>query len=65
MNPKRKRPAAPLLLKRADLMRPLIADCLATDFSAFVKKAWPVLQPNRPLIWSWHYDYLAARGRSD
>jgi hypothetical protein len=61
MNPKRKRPAAPLLLKRADLMRPLIADCLATDFSAFVKKAWPVLQPNRPLIWSWHYDYLGEQ----
>jgi predicted phage terminase large subunit-like protein len=42
-------------------MRPLIADYLAADFSAFVKKVWIVLQPNRPLIWSWHYDYLCEQ----
>lgn len=61
MKPKRRRPTGPLLLKRAGAMRPLIADCLAADFSAFVKKAWTVLQPNRPLIWSWHYDYLCEQ----
>jgi predicted phage terminase large subunit-like protein len=39
-------------------MRPLLADRLADDFAAFFKRAWTVLHPNRPLIWSWHYDYL-------
>ncbi len=46
------------LLERAEAMRPLVADHLSHSFSAFVKKAWTVLQPNRKLIWSWHYDYL-------
>ncbi len=58
MKTKPKRPAGPLLLERAEAMRPLLADRLAEDFSAFVKKAWTVLHPGRRLIWSWHYDYL-------
>ena len=61
MKTKPRSPAGPLLLKRAGALRPLIADCLADDFSAFVKMAWPVLQPNRPLIWSWHYDFLCEQ----
>lgn len=27
-------------------------------FSAFVKSAWDVLEPDNPLIWNWHLDYL-------
>jgi predicted phage terminase large subunit-like protein len=50
-----------LLLERAEAMRPLLANRLAHDFPAFVKKAWTVLQPNRQLIWSWHYDYLCEQ----
>lgn len=54
--------AGPLLLERAEAMRPLIADRLAEDLSAFVKKAWAaVLQPNRPLAWSWHHDFLCEQ----
>ena len=36
----------------------LLADRLADDLASFAKKAWKVLNPTRPLIWSWHYDYL-------
>lgn len=36
----------------------LLAARLAGDFAAYVKQAWPVLQPTRPLVWSWHYGYL-------
>ncbi len=61
MKAKSRRTAAPLLLKRARAIRPLIADRLANDFSAFVRKAWTVLQPNRSLIWSWHYDFLCEQ----
>src|SRR5579864_1212456 len=53
--------ADPLLLDRAKAMRPLIAGRLADDLSAFVKKAFTVLHPNRRLIWSWHYDYLCEQ----
>src|SRR5438094_4742535 len=45
-------------LERASALRLLLADHLGEDFAAFVKKAWRVLHPQRPLIWSWHYDYL-------
>src|SRR5205823_5329765 len=45
-------------LERASVLRLLCADHLGKDFAAFVKKAWRVLHPQRPLLWSWHYDYL-------
>jgi len=50
--------AAPLPLERAGALRLMLAESLANDFSAFAKKAWTVLHPHRPLIWSWHYEYL-------
>jgi predicted phage terminase large subunit-like protein len=50
--------AGPLALERGAALRLLLAERLAGDFAAFAKKAWTVLHPNRPLIWSWHYDYL-------
>src|SRR2546430_12038802 len=45
-------------LKRAAALRLLLAELLAGDLGSFAKKAWTVLNPTRPLIWSWHYDYL-------
>src|SRR2546427_10653384 len=45
-------------LERAGALRFLLADRLAGDLASFAKKAWNVLNPTRPLIWSWHYDYL-------
>src|SRR5205814_8923485 len=45
-------------LERASALRLLLAPHLGEDFAAFVKKAWRVVQPQRPLIWSWHYGYL-------
>jgi predicted phage terminase large subunit-like protein len=45
-------------LERAGALRSLLADKLANDFAAFVKKAWPIIHPTRPLAWSWHYDLL-------
>src|SRR5437660_1205464 len=47
------------LLECADAVRPLVAEGLANDFAGFVKAAWPILYPGRPLLWSWHYDYLS------
>jgi predicted phage terminase large subunit-like protein len=45
-------------LERAAALRSLLADRLANDLAAFVKKAWRVIHPTRPLVWSWHYDLL-------
>ena len=50
--------SGPPLLDRGDALRLLLADRLANDFAAFARKAWTILYPTRPLIWSWHYDYL-------
>jgi predicted phage terminase large subunit-like protein len=30
----------------------------AQDLATFIREAWPVLQPARPMVWSWHYDLL-------
>src|SRR5438552_1156757 len=49
---------SPPLLDRGGMLRLLLADRLASDFAAFVRKSWTILYPTRPLIWSWHYDYL-------
>ena len=46
------------LLECADAVRPLVGESLAYDFAGFVKQAWFVLHPGRPLIWSWHYDLM-------
>ncbi len=46
------------LLEFAGALRPLVAEGLANDLPGFMKEAWPILHPGRPLIWSWHYDYL-------
>lgn len=32
---------------------------LQGDFCAFVKAAWPILQPGTELSWSWHYELIA------
>ncbi len=45
-------------LKRGAALRVLLADRLAGDLASFAKKGWAILNPTRPLIWSWHYDYL-------
>ena len=46
------------LLELTRALRPLFAKGLANDLADFAKSAWPILQPGRPLTWSWHYDYL-------
>jgi hypothetical protein len=51
-------PASQLALERAARLRLLVADRMASDLASFAKRAWTVLHPNRPLIWSWHYDLL-------
>lgn len=53
-----KKVSGPQPLQRAVALRVLLAHRLASDLASFVKKAWAVLNPTRPLIWSWHYDYL-------
>jgi hypothetical protein len=44
--------------QRGAALRSHLSERLATDFAAFVKKAWTVLYPARPMVWSWHYDLL-------
>src|SRR5947209_4453669 len=31
---------------------------LESNFSAFFRAAWEIIEPETPLIWSWHYDLL-------
>lgn len=31
---------------------------LESDFAAFFRAAWPILEPATPLVWSWIYDLL-------
>ena len=51
-------PVGLLPLDRAAALRVVLAERLGDDFAAFVKRAWTILHPNRPLVWSSHYDYL-------
>ena len=48
----------PQPLEHAAALRMLLADRLAGDLASFVKKAWTIIHPSRPLVWSWHYDLL-------
>jgi predicted phage terminase large subunit-like protein len=45
-------------LKAPNTLNLLWAEHLAEDFGRFVQKAWPHLNPTRPLIWSAYYEYL-------
>jgi len=45
-------------LERAAALRLLVAARLSNDFAAFVRKAWTILHPARPMVWSWHYDLI-------
>jgi predicted phage terminase large subunit-like protein len=45
-------------LDRAAALRLLVAERFSTDFAAFVKKAWSILHPARPMVWSWHYELI-------
>lgn len=29
-----------------------------TSLEAFVRQAWPILEPTRPIVWNWHLSYL-------
>lgn len=33
---------------------------MAGDLAAFVRGAWPVVEPGRALVWNWHLDVLCA-----
>lgn len=37
----------------------LSAQGLVIDLATFTRQAWEVVEPETPLQWSWHYDYLA------
>lgn len=46
------------LIMDAGKLRSTIASHLAVNLSDFVKEAYAILEPGRPLVWSWHYEYL-------
>lgn len=31
-----------------------------TSLAGFVREAWPLLEPNTPLVWNWHLDAMCA-----
>lgn len=33
---------------------------MEASYAEFVRGAWPILEPGRPLLWNWHLDGLAA-----
>lgn len=45
-------------LQHAAALRLLVAERLSNDLAAFVKKAWSILHPTRPMVWSWHYELI-------
>lgn len=36
-----------------------IARGLTADLAQFMRQAWNIVEPETPLIWNWHYDFLA------
>lgn len=32
---------------------------MTADLSTFMRQAWNIVEPDTPLVWSWHYSYLA------
>src|SRR5438045_5176450 len=48
----------PPQVERVSALRTYLAERLATDLSAFTKKAFQILYPGRKLVWSPHYDLL-------
>jgi phage terminase large subunit-like protein len=36
------------------------ADLARDSLSAFVRAAWPIMEPDTPLVWGWHIDYICA-----
>ncbi len=57
------------MLTAAQIKRLLTADQIrdaqraraVRSLSSFVKQAWQVLEPGRPLIWSWHMDLICTK----
>jgi len=35
-----------------------IAAGLVSDLPTFMRQAWNIVEPETPLVWSWHYEYL-------
>lgn len=38
----------------------LDAELLRRSLAEFVKKAWPLIEPSKPLSWNWHLDAICA-----
>lgn len=35
-----------------------VAQGLTMDLASFQRQAWEIVEPDTPLVWSWHYEYL-------
>jgi predicted phage terminase large subunit-like protein len=46
------------LITDAQKLRATIASYQTSNLSEFVKQAYSILEPGRPLVWSWNYDYV-------
>lgn len=48
--------------KKAKILADLekeIANRSATDLKLFFKKTWPLVEPNKSLLWNWHHELIA------
>jgi predicted phage terminase large subunit-like protein len=50
---------AEILAIDQELARRRAIELLEKDFATFFREAWRVVEPDTPLIWSWHYDLIA------
>ena len=38
-----------------------LAEKARRSLAAFVRQAWPIIEPSTPLIWNWHLDVICSR----
>lgn len=47
------------MLSTADLLA-IERELCERSFAEFVKRAWPIVEPGRPLLWNWHLDTICG-----
>ena len=48
-------------MKRPATLKDGLAEKARRSLAAFVRQAWPIIEPSTPLIWNWHLDVICSR----
>ena len=48
------------LVEDAERLATLRASLCKKELAEFVRKAWPIIEPDTPLAWNWHHDLICA-----